>query len=54
MPALLWSRAYRKRHGQSRPVVVGLGSSDDDVRDKVEEDWDANEGTQIGEDNEAK
>ena len=50
---LLWSRAYRKRHGQSRPVVVGLGNADDDTRDEVEEEWDANEGAETGEDSEA-
>jgi len=50
---LLWSRAYRKRHGQNRPVVVNLGGVDD-FSDDVEDEWDADEDAEIGEGSDQK
>ena len=43
---LLWSRAYRTRHGQARPVPVGL-EADEDPIDEVEAEWDANGADEI-------
>jgi hypothetical protein len=39
---LLWTRAYRKRHGQARPVPLAASDleEDGDADDAVEE-WDA-------------
>lgn len=44
---LVWSRAYRRRYGQTRSVPIGMADDGDDEVDAVEAAWDADEGDDV-------
>jgi hypothetical protein len=44
---LLWSRAFRRRHGETRSIVVGRAGEDDEPAD-IEAEWEADDDERIG------
>ena len=44
---LLWSRAFSRRHGQARSIVVGRADADDEP-DDIESEWEADDDERLG------